>query len=177
MAMSPILLIIASEGFQQVEYAHTKKALEDASLIVKIASNTSKAAIAKDGSSAAVDVVLDKVNPTDYAGIFFIGGPGALENLDNETSFSIIRRARDAQIPVGAICISPRILAHAGILAGKKATGWNGDNQLEQVFKEHDVIYTREDVVTDDGIVTAVGPAQATAFGQAIVVLIKQNNR
>ena len=35
---------------------------------------------------------------------------------------------------VGAICYSPRILAKAGILKDKKATGWNDDHELEATF-------------------------------------------
>lgn len=177
MARNPVLLVIASEGFQQTEYGETKKVLEAAGLSVKTASNSYAPAIAKDGSTVPVDITIEQVHPKGYAGIFFIGGPGALENLDKPISLDLLRRATNEKIPVGAICIATRILAHAGILSGKRATGWDGDNTLEKIYKDHDVTYIKQDVVVDDYMVTATGPSAAKAFGEAIVTLLKDTKK
>jgi len=172
MALKSILLVVAYEGFQQVEYNEPKKILQDQGFTVVTASTKPGAAVAKDGSTTPVDILIDTVKVTDYVGIYFIGGPGALEYLDNETSYTLLKQAAHHKIPFGAICISPRILAAAGVLKGKKATGWNDDNELQSIFKEHGVIYEKTGVVVDGNIITATGPKTAQDFGKAIAKLL-----
>lgn len=170
-----VVLIIASEGFQEVEYGVTKKLLENEGIEVITASNKPGGAIASDGTTANVDITLEKINPRDYDGIFWIGGPGALEHLDNATSYHLACEAKKHEIPYGAICIAPRILAKAYALQDKKATGWNGDNALETIFKSFGVVYTPHNIVTDDLVVTASGPEAASQFAEGIIrVLTKK---
>lgn len=168
-----VLLVVAQEGYQQVEYGEPKKILEAAGIDVVTASTLSGSAIAKDGSTTPVDVLLSSVDVSFYHGIFFIGGPGALEYLDNADSYRVMQEAERAKMPLGAICIATRILAKSGVLANKRATGWNDDKQLLSVFRACHVDYITEDVVVDGNIVTAVGPQAAKAFGKAILELLK----
>lgn len=173
MSNGKILLIVASQDYQPIEYGVPKKILEEAGFTVITASDKSGTATAKDGSTTQVDVVLDDVNVNDYNGIFLIGGPGALEHLDNETTYSIIKKAAQTQKPFGAICVSTRILAKAGALTGRQATGWDGDNLLEGVYQEHHVQYIKQNVVVDDMIITAVDPSVAQDFGEQIVNVVQ----
>jgi len=169
-----ILLIIAFNGYHQVEYEEPKKILENAGFLVITASNKLGAAIAKDGSTTHVDITLDKVHVNDYAAVFFIGGPGALENLDTNTSYTIINETYKQNKPLGAICVSTRILAASGVLTGKRATGWNGDGQLGIILKHFHAEYdAAQEVVVDDGIITATGPSAAQEFGEKIVALLQ----
>src|SRR5204862_5159838 len=100
-----VLFIIAFNGFQHIEYGIPKKIIEDAGFTAVTASDKAGTAIAKDGSMEHIDLPLDKVHPNHYSGIIFVGGPGALEHLDNNTSHKIIQEALQQNIPVGAICI------------------------------------------------------------------------
>ncbi len=169
-----ILLIVAFEGFHHIEYGEPKRILEDAGFNIVTASNKPGMAIAKDGSTTEVNVILDKVNVSQYTGIFFIGGPGAMENLDTPTSYRIAKEAVKQNMPIGAICISTRILAKASVLTGKRATGWNGDGQLGTIYEDLGVEYVaKEDIVVDDAIITATGPAVAKEFGERIVALLQ----
>lgn len=170
--MKKVLLVVASDGFQPKEYADTKAALEAGEFLVQTGSDQSGEAFATDGSSTLVDVVLEKVNVQEFDGVFFIGGPGALEHLDNQESNRILNEAMIAQKPYGAICITPRILAKAHVLVGKQATGWDQDNKLSEIFAQNNVEYIKEDVVVDGNIITANGPLAARAFGEAIVNIL-----
>lgn len=173
-----ILLVIASNGYQQIEYSVPKKMLLDAGFNVITASDKSGVATAHNGSTTHVDITLDKVIVNDYAGIFFIGGPGAGEYLDNNTSYKIIQDAFYQHKPIGAICIAPRILANAGILDGKYATGWNEDGLLENIFTENNASYLpTESVVVDSHIITATGPSAAQEFGKRIIELLHNRQR
>jgi putative intracellular protease/amidase len=173
-----VLMVIAHEGFQHIEYHMPKKIIEQAGFKVVTASDRSGTALAKNGSRAEVDLTLEKVRTDGYAGIIFVGGPGALEHLDNNISYKIIQSAFHQNIPIGAICIATRIIAYAGILQSKEATGWNDDNQLETIYKKCQCTYIADKpVVVDDNIVTAIGPTAATEFAQEFVsILIKKQS-
>lgn len=174
MAQKKVLFIIAFDGFQQTEYAVPRKLLLNAGYDIVTASNKPGAAIAKDGSSVQVNITLEDVDVHDYSGIVFIGGPGTLENIDTPESHRIAQQAFEAEIPIGSICISTRVLAHSGILNGKRATGWNGDKELDSIYKQEGVLFVEnEPVVVDGTIVTATGPAVAESFGNAMLTLLR----
>jgi protease I len=174
MASNNVLFVIASVDYQPVEYLVPKKLLEDAGFHVTTASDALGTATAKDESTTSVDILVQDAIATDYDAIIFVGGPGALEHLDNETSYKLITTAAQARKIVGAICIATRILARAGILKNKRATGWNGDNALAALYKECDVHFDPKDVVVDERIVTATGPHAAREFGEQIIAQMEE---
>jgi protease I len=170
----PVLLVIASNGFQQIEYGVTKKVLTDAGFIVITASDASDTATAKDGSTTRIDITLNHVKIDNYQGIFFIGGPGTLDYLDNNTSYKILQAAFLQHKPIGAICIATRILAKAGVLRDKYATGWNEDGLLNALYAENKVTYLPEEkVVAESNVITAMDPSAARQFGEQIVEMLQ----
>lgn len=168
-----ILMIIAHQGYQQIEYLIPKKTFEYVGFTVVTASNKAGLATAKDKSQAKVDITLDQAIARDYAAIIVVGGPGTLDNLDNPVTYQLLTEARDLNILLGAICIAPRILAHASILTEVAATGWDDDNQLSDIYTEYGVTYIQAPVVSDQNIVTATGPSAAQDFADTIVSLLK----
>lgn len=168
--MKKVLLIVAHYGFQPLEYGIPKKILEDNGVEVVTASDKSgKAISALTQEKIKVDLVLDNIVVENYDGIFLIGGPGALEYLDNEVTHRIIQEAKDNNKLFGAICISPRILAKAGVLSGKKVTGWNKDGQLDEILIMAGAEYIKKPVVVDGKLITGWGPDAASEFGQTIL--------
>ncbi|MBI5222672.1 MAG: DJ-1/PfpI family protein [Candidatus Magasanikbacteria bacterium] len=163
-----LLFVIASEGFQPIEYGDAKKVLEAAGHRVVTVSDMAGKAITKDGSVTAVDLLVKDVILVGYDGLFFIGGPGALEHLDNGGSYELLREWQKTGKPYGAICISPRILAKAGVLQNKKATGWDGDGELGGILSAHGAEYVRQPVVVDGNVVTGNGPSAAREWGEKI---------
>ena len=164
-----VVLVIASEAFQPIEYGVTKDVLEEAGVTVITASDRAGGAVATDNSAVPVDISINDLKVTDYDGFFLIGGNGAMITLDNGTVYKLIDQAVRHHIPYGAICIATRILAKSGSISGKQATGWNGDNALLAIYNAHDVKLIDKDAVIDGILVTAVGPTGAELFGKAIL--------
>jgi len=165
-----VLLIISSNGFQPHEYGTPKKILEEGGVEVLTASDKKGTAIAAyTGLEVEVNLSLGEVKVEDYNGIFIIGGPGALDCLDHENTYQVMRAAVEQDKLWGAICISPRILAHAGLLNEKRATGWNGDGGLEGIFKQAGAMYVDEKVVVDKNLITGNGPEAVEEFGNKIL--------
>ncbi|HSW73699.1 MAG TPA: DJ-1/PfpI family protein, partial [Candidatus Limnocylindria bacterium] len=77
-----VVLLVASSGYQPIEYGVPRMLLEQAGIQVKVASDAKPTAYAQPGSSiyatAHVDYTLDEINPDAIDGLFVIGGPGAL---------------------------------------------------------------------------------------------------
>ncbi|MDP2684434.1 MAG: DJ-1/PfpI family protein [bacterium] len=168
-----IILVIASHDFQQVEYMDTKEELEKANFEVITVSDESGDAVAKDCSTTArIDLTLDEIDIEDYDAIYLIGGPGAMEYLDNEKMYAFLNKWKDSGKPFGSICISTRILAKAGVLQGIQATGWNGDDELPAVLVENGADYVDTNVMTEGNITTASGPLAAHDFGREIVKVL-----
>lgn len=168
--MKKVVLVVAQNDYQPLEYSIPKDVLELAGVQVVTVSN--QIGIAKSAGSfdsTEINLSLDAVNVKDFDGLFFIGGPGALDYLDNEISYNLLRTWQKTGKPYGAICISPRILANAGVLNGKKVTGWNRDEELEKILSDSGAIYVRESVVRDGNVVTADGPRSAEDFGKIIL--------
>lgn len=168
-----VLFIIASRGFQPIEYGIPRQILESENIKVYTASDAKDQlgnAISSDNSFVKVDYILEEVKVKDFDGIFIIGGPGAMEHLDNERTYRIIREI-DKQINkiYGAICISPRILANAEVLDDRKVTGWDGDKQAKSYLEDAGAQYINEAVVVDRNIITANGPKSAQDFAKAIL--------
>lgn len=168
-----VLFIIASEGFQPIEYGDAKKVLEAAGHQVVTVSDKASVAVGKDGSEVKVDMVLSDCNMTSGDALFFIGGPGALEHLDNEESYKLLREWEKTGKPYGAICISPRILAKAGVLKNKKVTGWDSDGELGGILSAYGAEYVHESVVVDGNVVTGNGPSAAREWGEKINAVLK----
>jgi len=169
-----IVMVIAFRDFRDVEYFQPKEILERAGAEVITASNKKGTAIGADGGDTEVQLLVSEVNPEEFDAILFIGGPGALDALDNEDSYKLLREASEKRKLIGAICISPVILAKAGILKGKKATVWSApfDKSSQKTLEENGAIYEGKSVVIDGKIVTANGPKSAKEFGETVARIL-----
>lgn len=169
-------LIVAFRDFRDDEYFVPKKSLEDAGIEILTVSTKEGTAIGADGGEARVDFLLGNLVVSDFDAIIFIGGPGALGNLDNEESYRVAREAIENDKVLAAICISSTILAKAGVLEGKKATVWSNplNKKPIEILQENGAIFEDEPVVVDGKIVTGNGPQAAKQFGETLVRVLTE---
>jgi protease I len=169
--MKTALLIIAQKGYQDVELEGTRDGLVAAGYKVVLASTKKGECVGKFDGRETAQIALKDVKVSDYGKVAFIGGPGMLQAWQDEEMKRIARATAEAGIPLGAICIAPKILASAEVLAGKKATLANGDGDQDGFLALHDCEYTGEPVTVDGRIVTANGPDAAVEFGKTLAAL------
>jgi len=182
-------MIVAFKDFRDEEYFVPKEILETAGAEVKTASNKMGRAIGADGGDVEIDLLVENLNLAEFDdlqrksshnsiqsissfdAVIFIGGPGCLENLDNENSYKVAQETVSQNKILASICVSPVILAKAGVLSGKRATVWSSplDRSPVKILEKNGAIYQDQSVVTDGKIITGNGPAAAKKFGQAIV--------
>ena len=158
-------MIIAFEKFRDEEYDVPKKVFEQMGISVITVSSKMGIATGKFGMKAKVDLTLDQVKVEDYDAILFIGGPGSFDYYNNLTCHKIAKEAIKEGKILGAICAAPGILAHAGVLTGKKATMFEDTG----VLKQFGSTYTGKDLEIDGKIITATGPQTASSWAEEII--------
>lgn len=169
-----VLLVIAFHGYQDKEFETTQKVLLGAGFRVDTASlQTGTAQGALEGTAAVDLTLMEAVENLDtYRAVVLIGGPGAAVFHDNETAHELVRKAAEAKLVVGAICLAPFTLAKAGVLEGLNGTVWTGGKFTVESFAKHGPLYRDEAVVVDGNIVTASGPPASAEFAEALLKLL-----
>jgi protease I len=163
--MSKTLLIIAQQNYQDVELAGTQKGLGGVQVI---ASTEAGVCTGKFGGKTTAALSLKDVHVEDYDRIAFIGGPGAEALKEDSEALRIARETVKAGKPLGAICIAPLILAHAGVLRDRKATVWDSGGEQVRELEAQGAIFSGEAVTSDGLIVTGNGAPVAEEFGRIL---------
>lgn len=156
--MKKILMILSSTEFRDIEYVTPKAFFEQAGFSVKTAS-TSEISIGRFGYKKNNDFLIHEVIHQDFDGIYFVGGKGSLEYLNNETVKKIFLDFNDAKKPIAAICAAPRNLLHWGLMKNKKVTGNNWDGDFDNLCEKAEASScVRQGLILDQNILTANGP-------------------
>lgn len=168
-----ILMVVAPQNFRDEEFSGPKKIFEDAGASVVVASTTMSTATGMFGMKVKPDIVISQVDSTQYDAIVVVGGSGSKQYLWGDTGLQdLISKANREGKVIGAICLSPVILARAGILEGKSATVFPSGDALDEL-KRGGAIYVDRDAVVSGNIVTGNGPEAAETFGNKIFEKIK----
>lgn len=166
--MSQVLMVVAPSMFRDEEYAHPKEVFESRGAVVTTASTCPGPALGRFGLRITADVSVADADPALYDAVVFVGGAGAEVFFDDPDAHELARCAYDMGKVVAAICVAPSILAHAGLLAGRRATAFP---DREADLTAYGATWTGQRVTTDAPFVTANGPGAAREFGEAVAAL------
>jgi protease I len=161
------LMVIAPKNFQDKEFSIPKGMLEKAGVKVTVASADTDTATGMYGSKVKPDISIKNAKASNYDAIIFIGGSGATVYKFDPNAHSLAIEAKKHGKVVGAICLAPVILAKAGVLEGKKATG--SPAGLHLLLEGKAKVFKQKNVVVDGKIITGSGPEAAEEFGKTIL--------
>ncbi len=116
------------------------------------------------------DGLLTSEHMTDYSGLIFVGGEGALELANNPDALRLAREAAEADKLIGAWGRSTAILANAGILKGKKVTGIR---EVREAVERAGGKFTGRQLEVCDKLVTASDSAVGMRFGRALAEIVR----
>jgi len=167
-----ILLIVAPEKFRDEEYQVPYDYFTSHGAHVTVASTKKGTATGMFGTKAEAMKTIAEVKASDYDAVVFVGGAGVPIVRADVKAIALAKEAKDRPV-LAAICWAPTILAKAGILVGKKATVWKGDDAeygttTDKVLQKHGAFFTGDEVTVDGNIITANGPNAAQKFAEAI---------
>ncbi|MDZ7359911.1 MAG: DJ-1/PfpI family protein [candidate division KSB1 bacterium] len=165
-----VLMVIPVEGFREEEYKAAREALEKSGVKVVTASTVRQGALGYKGTTVDPEVLIDEVNPDDYAGVVFIGGHGASQYWHDYKAHEIIRTHAKAGKLIAANDRAPVALAVAGILAGKNVTG---HNSIFEKLSNAGAKYTGRKVERDGNVITGEGPNAISLYANELAKAVQ----
>lgn len=163
----PRVLVPLAPGFEELEAVTVVDLLRRAGVEVVTAGLADGPVRASRGVVVVPDTTLDRVADDDFDMIVLPGGlPGADHLNADPRIHRILRRTAAAGGYAAAICAAPKVLAGAGLLDGRKATGYPG--VLDRLNLPRTELLQRA-VVTDGRIVTSRGPGTAMDFALELI--------
>jgi protease I len=160
------LMVVPPQGFQDAEFAETKRALELAGVQVFVASTRLGVLTGMLGGTTQADLLLNQTNVDNFNAVVFIGGTGALDYFSNSIALNLARQAFSRRKVLAAIGTAPTILANAGVLRGATSTAYLSEKDR---LIQGGANYTGNPVEKDGLVVTATGPLAASTFARAIL--------
>jgi deglycase len=164
-----LLVVVAPERFRDEELFEPLSVFQKAGMVSDIASVKPGTCRGMLGGKCEATLDIGRVSPEGYDGIVIIGGAGSPEFLWGHSRLHTLVAgfAKGGKV-VAAICLSPVVLARAGVLKGRKATVFRTADSVAEMRKGGSDL--RDDAVVVDGrFITANGPAAARKFGEAIL--------
>jgi len=168
-----ILMVIAQQDFRDEELFEPKAVFEGVGASVFVAAPRKETATGMLGGEVLPDFAISDVNASEFDAVVVVGGSGSPKYLwDNTQLRNLVKDAYASGKVVAAICLSPVVLARAGILKGKEATVFPSSDAVAEL-KKGGAIYKDESVVIAGRVVTGRDPASAEAFANAIASLLR----
>jgi protease I len=178
-AKSCRVLLVVAEKYYASHAQRVPSQFRDAGYAVVVASSLGAAVEACSSEGfMQVDLRLADVRVADYDAVVYLGGWGCRDQWDDEESHRVARDAVAEGKVLGAIGCAPTILAHAGVLEGRRtaicrtnAQVKRGDDYCE-IVQNLGATCSDEPLVRDGRIVTAV-PSSAD-FAPAIITVVNE---
>ena len=168
------VLVPLAQGCEELEAVTIIDLLRRAGIEVVVAGLNSDPVKASRGVCFLPDTTLDEaLRHDDYDMVVLPGGMPGAENLEQDPRIQqLLRRMADSNKFIAAICAAPKVLAGAGLLAGKKATSYPG---FLDAGKFEGVTSTGSALEQDGNIITSRGPGTAMDFALALVEALEGN--
>ena len=165
------IAVLSESGFEEVELTEPVKRLKEEGATVHVISSKSGKIKAWDQDHWSIEVDVDKTiseaNADDYNGLLL---PGGVINPDqlriNEDAIAFVKSFFADGKPVAAICHGPQTLINAEVVQGRKLTSVKN---ISKDLINAGAIWSDEEVVVDQGLVTSRTPKDLPAFNDKIV--------
>ncbi len=165
------IIIIASDGFEQVELTTPQKDLREAGAEVHVASPDGQAVkgwyFDRWGDDVAADLKIADIDVEDYDAMVLPGGQINPDVLRADAD--AVQKIKDFAAtgkPLAAICHAPWLLIEADLVRGKRLTSFKS---IRTDLRNAGAEPVEEEVATDGNLITSRNPDDLPAFGQAIV--------
>jgi len=165
-----VVFIVAKNDFRDEEFFIPREIIAKKEIECVVASKHIAALKGMKGNIVESTITLSQVD-NGFDAIIFVGGSGAEQYFSDAEAIGLARKYAEMNRVVAAICISPSILANAGLLKGKNATCFASEK--ENLISKG-AIYSKSPVVIDGKIITASGPVVAKQFAEEILKALKK---
>ena len=166
----PRVLVPLANGCEELEAITIMDLLDRAGAEVVSAAVDGSPVRASHGTTLLPSATLDDVLGDDFDLVALPGGmPGAATLRDDDRVKKLLQRMAVNGKFVAAICAGPMALGAAGLLDGKRATGYPGSVDNMDI---PGLNYTGAPIEQDGNIITSRGPGTAMDFALKLVEVL-----
>jgi protease I len=171
--------ILVENGFEQVELAEPRSALDAAGATTDVVSPQSERVrgwnFTEWGDEIRVDRPLDQARPDNYDALLL---PGGVMNPDflrmQPPAVAFVRAFFDAAKPVAVICHGPWTVIEADAARGRRIASWPS---LKTDLRNAGAEWVDEQVVVDGNMVSSRKPEDIPAFNREMIRLFSGAQR
>jgi 4-methyl-5(b-hydroxyethyl)-thiazole monophosphate biosynthesis len=164
------VLVPLAQGCEELEAVTVVDLLRRAGITVDTAGLDGRPVRASRGTVLVPDITLDEALGRDYDMVVLPGGqPGADHLKDDARVIELVSRMAGQGRYTAAICAAPRVLAQAGLLAGRRATSFPGALDVAAI---PGIDYTDSPVERDGTLITSRGPGTAMDFALELIEIL-----
>lgn len=161
------VLVPLAQGCEELEAVTVIDLLRRAGIEVVTAGLDTGPVRASRGTVLVPDTSIDSALQQDYDMVVLPGGlPGADHLNADSRVIDLLKKMANSGKFTAAICAAPKVLATAGLLEGRRATGFPGVLEGMQLGATQ---LSSEPVVTDGKVITSRGPGTAMDFALTLI--------
>lgn len=165
-------VIITAQNFQDEEFTYPYYRLLEEGIFVDVATPEKAVVFGKYGVPAKPTKDTQELKASDYDLVILPGGFEAPDRLRvRKEVLAFVREMYESGKIVAAICHGAWLCVSAGILKGKKATGYIS---IADDIKNAGATYLEEPVVVDGNLVTAPHYRNNGDFMKAVLKVLKE---
>ena len=163
--------ILIDEMFEDSEFIYPYNRLIEAGTTVDVVAEKKVVYRGKHGTTAKATQTIHGLNSSDYDAVYVPGGhaPDRLRREPEMVAF--VNSLYEAGKTVCAVCHGPSLLASAGILKGKKVTGYHS---IKDDLENAGAYYADKPVEQDGNIITARDPKSLPAMMTLFLPLLEK---
>lgn len=159
--------IIVAQNFQDEEFVYPYYRILEESFQVEVATPTGQDMIGKYGVPARATMATADLKATDFDCVILPGGFESPDRLRIRPEvLAFVEEMDQAGKLVAAICHGPWILISAGVVKGRKVTGYIS---IADDLKNAGAIYVEEDLVIDGNMISAPHYKNNGTFMKAVI--------
>jgi 4-methyl-5(b-hydroxyethyl)-thiazole monophosphate biosynthesis len=160
------VLVPLAEGFEEIEAVAIVDVLRRAEVTVTVAGLAARRVTGAHGIAMEADALLAEVDPTTYDMLVLPGGmPGTTNLMADARVVDAVRELHARGRTTAALCAAPRVLATAGVLAGREVTSHPSVRGMLAPAE----VRASPRVIRSGTIVTSQGPGTAIEFSLELV--------
>lgn len=170
------VLVPLAQGCEELEAVTVIDLLRRAGIEVVTAALNDQPIKASRGTVLLADTTIDQALTHDFDMVVLPGGLPGADYLDQDKRIqTLLQSMAKNDKYTAAICAAPKVLASAGLLEGKRATGYPG--VLEKLNLPETQLQSSP-VVKDGKVITSRGPGTAMDFAlELIQTLVGKSKR